>query len=76
MALAREFVEVKTAWGKVRIKIARWPSGEVSNTSPEYEDCRSLARQHAVPLKLVMQDAMRAYAELAQTELTRKEKGR
>ena len=70
MALAREFAEVETAWGKVRIKIARWPSGVVANASPEYEDCRTLARKHAVPLKQVMQDAMRAYAELA-----RKEKG-
>ncbi len=69
-ALAREFAEVETAWGKVRIKIARWPAGVVANASPEYEDCRTLARQHAVPLKQVMQDAMRAYAELA-----RKEKG-
>ena len=30
MALAREFAEVETEWGKVRIKIARWPSGEVA----------------------------------------------
>ena len=63
MALEREFVEVNTQWGKVRIKIARWPSGEAANASPEYEDCRSLSRQHAVPLKRVMQEAMRAYAE-------------
>ena len=71
MALAREFAEVETAWGKVRIKIARWPNGAAANASPEYEDCRTLAREHSVPLKLVMQDAMRAYAELA-----RKERGR
>jgi hypothetical protein len=63
MALAREFVEVETTWGKVRIKIARWPSGEVANASPEYEVCRNIARQHAVPLKQVMQEAMRAYGE-------------
>ena len=76
MALAREFTEVETAWGKVRIKIARWPAGAVANASPEYEDCRSLARQHAVPLKLVMQDAMRAYAELARAEPTREKRER
>jgi hypothetical protein len=63
MALAREFAEVETAWGNVRMKIARWPSGEVANASPEYEDCRTLSRQHAVPLKQVMQEAMRAYGE-------------
>ena len=46
----------------MRIKIARWPSGEVANAAPEYEDCRALARKHSVPLKQVMQAAMRAYS--------------
>jgi pyridinium-3,5-bisthiocarboxylic acid mononucleotide nickel chelatase len=64
MALAREFTEVETAWGRVRMKVARWPSGEVTNASPEYEDCRKLAEQHAVPLKQVMQEAMRIYASV------------
>ena len=64
MALPREFAEVETPWGKVKIKIARWPSGEVTNASPEYEDCRRLAEQHGVPLKQVMQEAMRIYAEV------------
>jgi uncharacterized protein (TIGR00299 family) protein len=63
LALAREFVDVDTEWGKVRIKVARWPTGEVANSSPEYEVCRNIARQQGVPLKRVMQEAMRAYAE-------------
>jgi pyridinium-3,5-bisthiocarboxylic acid mononucleotide nickel chelatase len=63
MALDREFAEVETEWGKVRIKVARWPSGEVANASPEYEVCRNLARTNKVPLKKVMQEAMRAWAE-------------
>jgi uncharacterized protein (TIGR00299 family) protein len=63
LALAREFVDVETEWGKVRIKVARWPSGEVANASPEYEVCRNIARLHGVPLKRVTQEAMRAYAE-------------
>ncbi len=63
VALAREFVDVETAWGMVRIKVARWPSGGVANASPEFEVCRNIARQHGVPLKQVMQEAMRAYAE-------------
>jgi len=62
LALARELAEVETRWGKVRIKIARWPSGQVANAAPEYEDCRGLAEQHAVPLKQVMQEAMRIYS--------------
>jgi uncharacterized protein (TIGR00299 family) protein len=61
-ALAREFIEVDTHWGKVHIKIARWPSGEIANATPEYEDCRQNAAEHAIPLKRVMEEAMRAYA--------------
>jgi hypothetical protein len=63
LALAREFVTVQTAWGEVRIKIARLPSGKIANASPEYEDCRLLATLHSVPLKEVMQRAVQAYAE-------------
>jgi len=55
MSLDREFAEVETEWGKVRIKVARWPSGELANASPEYEICRNLACTHNVPLKQVMQ---------------------
>jgi pyridinium-3,5-bisthiocarboxylic acid mononucleotide nickel chelatase len=62
VALAREIVDVNTRWGRVRVKVARWPSGKVANASSEYEDCRAIAQQHAVPLKEVMQAAMRAYA--------------
>ena len=74
LALAREFVEVDTEWGKVRIKIARWPSGEVANASPEYEVCRNIARRRGVPLKRVTQEAMRAYAETER--ISTGEKGR
>ncbi len=62
-SLAREFAEVQTPWGPVQIKIARWASGEVANAAPEYEDCRALARRHSIPLKQVMQAAMRAYTQ-------------
>jgi uncharacterized protein (TIGR00299 family) protein len=62
IALAREFRKVETLWGEVQIKIARWPSGRVANASPEYEDCRVIAEQHTLPLKQVMQEAMRIYA--------------
>lgn len=62
LALAREFVEVQTTWGPVKIKVARWPSGEQANAAPEYEDCRQLAIEHSTPLKQVMQEAMRIFA--------------
>jgi uncharacterized protein (DUF111 family) len=61
ISLSREILKVRTPWGDVQIKIARWPSGKVANASPEYEDCRLIAEQHALPLKHVMQEAMRVY---------------
>ncbi len=67
VALQREFAEVATAWGPVQMKVARWPSGAVANVSPEYEDCRRIAAQHSIPLKQVLHEASRLYAELPTT---------
>jgi hypothetical protein len=61
IALRREFTEVDTQWGKVRMKVARAASGEVLNASPEYEDCRRIAAQFKVALKQVMQAAVQAW---------------
>ena len=61
-ALQREFAPIETPWGTVQMKIARWPSGEIANASPEYEDCRKLAAQYSIPLKHVMQEAARLFA--------------
>ncbi|HTM18077.1 MAG TPA: nickel pincer cofactor biosynthesis protein LarC [Terracidiphilus sp.] len=62
ISLARELKEVQTEWGPVRIKIARWPSGEIANAAPEYEDCRRLATEHSVPLKVITEQARRMFA--------------
>jgi hypothetical protein len=67
MALDREILKVQTPRGEVRIKIARWPSGKIANAAPEYEDCRLLATLHSIPLKQVMQEAMKAYADAEST---------
>jgi uncharacterized protein (TIGR00299 family) protein len=61
-SLMRDWIEVTTPWGNVRIKVARWPSAQIANASPEYEDCRKLATEHKVPLKQVMQEAMKSFA--------------
>jgi hypothetical protein len=58
-ALAREVRQVETPFGPVRVKFAR-DGAEVVNVSPEYEDCRRLARDRGVPLKQVFQAALRA----------------
>ncbi len=61
-ALARRWENVRTQWGDVRIKIASM-NGTITNYAPEYEDCRRLASEHRVPLKTIMQEATRVYAE-------------
>jgi uncharacterized protein (TIGR00299 family) protein len=59
--LERRWESVETTWGLVRIKIANM-NGTVSNYAPEYEDCRALAEKHRVPLKTVLQEALRVFA--------------
>jgi uncharacterized protein (DUF111 family) len=45
-------VEVETPYGTVGVKVARL-GAKVMTASPEYEDCRRLARESGVPLKEV-----------------------
>ena len=59
-ALARKWVPVETRWGQVRMKVASM-NGTVTNYAPEYEDCRRIAAENHVPLKSVMQEALRKY---------------
>ncbi len=60
--LNRRWETVDTSWGPVRIKIANL-NGTVSNYAPEFEDCRRIASEHHVPLKTVMQEALRLYTQ-------------
>ena len=59
-ALAREWVPVSTPYGEVRVKVSR-QNGHVVTFSPEFEDCRRLAAEAAVPLKAVLQEATFAF---------------
>jgi uncharacterized protein (TIGR00299 family) protein len=60
--LARRHFAVDTRWGEVRMKVANL-NGSVSNYAPEYEDCRRIAEQQHIPLKAVMQEAIKIYLE-------------
>ena len=60
--LARRQLTVPTRWGDVRMKVANL-NGSVSNYAPEYEDCRRIAEEQHVPLKAVMQEAIKVYLE-------------
>ncbi|MFZ1919440.1 MAG: nickel pincer cofactor biosynthesis protein LarC [Terriglobales bacterium] len=61
--LARRWETVETEWGPVRIKVANM-NGTVSNYAPEFEDCRQIATKHHVPLKKVMEAALRKYGAM------------
>jgi uncharacterized protein (TIGR00299 family) protein len=61
-ALTRRHVSVSTKWGDIRMKLANL-NGSISNYAPEYEDCRQIAREKKVPLKTVMQEAIKVYLE-------------
>ncbi|MDD2619482.1 MAG: nickel pincer cofactor biosynthesis protein LarC [Syntrophomonadaceae bacterium] len=50
--LLRHHESIHTPWGTVRIKIARLPGGG-SRVKPEFEDCRSIAVTHNIPLQQV-----------------------
>jgi uncharacterized protein (TIGR00299 family) protein len=60
--LLRRHETVVTPWGDVRIKIGSM-HGHDANAAPEYEDCRRIASEMHVPLKSVMQEALRLYLE-------------
>jgi pyridinium-3,5-bisthiocarboxylic acid mononucleotide nickel chelatase len=66
-ALRRRSVTVNTRWGEIRMKIATL-NGSVSNYAPEYEDCRRIAVERQVPLKSVMQEAIRQYLSGTENE--------
>jgi hypothetical protein len=60
--LLRRSQAVQTPWGEVSMKIANL-NGTVTNYAPEYEDCRRIAAERGIPLKSVMQEAIRIYLD-------------
>lgn len=62
VVLHRRFIEVETAYGRIRVKIGS-RDGQDLNWMPEYEDCVRAAREHDIPLKQVMQAALFAIAD-------------
>jgi uncharacterized protein (TIGR00299 family) protein len=62
LVLAREERQVRTRFGRIRVKLVRDPRGKPRAT-PEYEDCARAARRHEVPLLDVYRSAERAAFE-------------
>jgi hypothetical protein len=55
----RSFSEVETPFGSVRVKVGLL-AGEVVNVAPEFESARAVAASAGVPLKLVLNAAIKA----------------
>ncbi len=64
---SQELVQFDSSLGRVGVKVKRL-HGEVVGISPEYEDCRSLARKHDQPL----QEVYRIVSTEASAKLTGK----
>ncbi len=63
ICLARHHTTVTTPYGDIRIKIGSFDS-EAVNAAPEFEDCRTAAATHDIPVKQIIQSAIAAYINL------------
>ena len=54
----REFIMVGLPWGDVKVKISSF-RGKICNVAPEYEDCRRLAEELGMPLKVIQHLALK-----------------
>ncbi len=59
--LRREFIEVKTPFGPVTVKLGKL-NGKIVQATPEFESCRKLAEQSGVPLKLQLRGGRPGFA--------------
>jgi hypothetical protein len=62
ITLERRIVKAKTKYGDVRVKVSA-RSGEISTATPEYDDCRKIARSNNVPIREVSDRAREAVHE-------------
>ncbi|HZZ86371.1 MAG TPA: nickel pincer cofactor biosynthesis protein LarC [Anaeromyxobacteraceae bacterium] len=60
LELGREWREVETGYGPVRVKLGLL-DGAVVQAQPEHDDCLARAREHGVPLKEVVAAALAAW---------------
>ena len=57
--LKRSFKTLQTEWGEVTIKEGIW-EGKVVQRAPEYEDCKRIAQDKGIPLKMVYEAVWKA----------------
>jgi len=59
LKLERRAVNVRTKYGDIRMKVASGPGG-IIKSSPEYDDCLSIAKKNKIPFELVYEEAKRS----------------
>ena len=57
--LDRQSMEVQTPYGKVAVKVGSM-DGQVMHFSPEYENCKQIARKKKIPVKTVYDTALQS----------------
>ena len=55
--LARRHIQVKTPYGKIRVKVGTWKGKDII-FSPEFEDCSLCAKKHKVSVGTIFQNAL------------------
>ena len=56
--LDRQLIEVQTPYGKVAVKVGSM-AGQMMHFSPEYENCKQIARKKKIPVKTIYDTALR-----------------
>ncbi len=59
IVLDRQSMEVQTPYGKVAVKVGSM-GGDIMQFSPEYENCKQIARKKKVPVKKVYESALQS----------------
>lgn len=60
ICLERRLEEIETKFGTIRVKIGE-KNGSPQTASPEYDDCKTAAKKHGVPVKVVYETARAAF---------------
>jgi uncharacterized protein (TIGR00299 family) protein len=54
--LSRGIKRINTKYGNIRVKIG-YKGDDIINIAPEYEDCKAIAEEKGVPLKVIINEA-------------------
>ena len=61
--LEREFQEIETSFGKVKVKSGK-RDGEIFHISPEYEQCKRISKEQDIPIKKVYEEVQKTVSKI------------